>query len=58
MKDVYELNSDRKFDIILTTENIEHVSDPIKYLEAIVKILKQVAICLLLLHTMIKQQLA
>jgi len=41
MKDVYDLSDDEKFDAILTTENIEHVSDPHKYLETLSKILNK-----------------
>lgn len=39
MKDVFDLEEEYKFDIIITTENIEHVSDPIKYVEKISNLL-------------------
>lgn len=38
--DVFDLNDDTKFDVVITTENIEHVSYPIKYVEQIKKIIK------------------
>ena len=38
--DIFDMDTSQKFDIIITTENIEHVSDPIKYVEQIKKIIK------------------
>ncbi|MBK7377413.1 MAG: class I SAM-dependent methyltransferase [Ignavibacteriales bacterium] len=38
--DVYDMGGEQLYDIVITTENIEHVSDPQKYLKQIQKIIK------------------
>lgn len=39
-KDIYELKNDEKFDIVISTENIEHVSYPVEYIDQIKTLLK------------------
>ena len=38
--DIYELDAGKKFDVVITTENIEHVSHPNAYIEQIKKLVK------------------
>ncbi|MGQ9644558.1 MAG: class I SAM-dependent methyltransferase, partial [Ignavibacterium sp.] len=39
-KDIYDLVGNEKFDLIITTENIEHVSKPVDYIDQIKTLLK------------------
>lgn len=39
-KDIYDLVEKEKFDVVITTENIEHVSQPIDYIKQIKKLVK------------------
>lgn len=41
MKDIYDLKDTEKYDVVITTENIEHVSEPQKYLDILRKILNR-----------------
>lgn len=41
MKDIYDLDTNEKCDVIITTENIEHVSDPIEYVSLLSNLLRK-----------------
>jgi len=40
LKDVSELDGTQKFDLVITTENIEHISDPKLYIDKLCNIIK------------------